>query len=85
MKRHPLLLTLSLAAALCAGCSMLKKSDKPKDTGAIATETDAALQQRWVDKRVAELVAQGVAADAAKAQALEEFRVKYSFTGAAKK
>ncbi len=89
MKRTTLLFIAAVAAALCAGCSMSmpfsKKSDKPKDTGAIATQTDAELKQRWVERRTAELVAKGTDATAAKTQAEAEFNEKYSYTSSAKK
>jgi 1,2-phenylacetyl-CoA epoxidase catalytic subunit len=62
-----------------------KKSAKTKDESAISVETEDSLKQRWLEKRTAELVAQGLTAEAAKAQALDEFKAKYSFTAAAKK
>jgi hypothetical protein len=47
---------------------------------AIATETEATFEQRWVAKRQAELQAGGVK-DAAEArrQAIDEFRKKYTY------
>lgn len=82
---RPLLVSLLLAALLGTGCSLLKKSSTPKESSALAAETDQILQQRWVDKRSAELVAQGKSADAAKTQAMAEFRERYGYTSAAKK
>ena len=70
---------------LCAGCSLWKKSATPKESSTLAADTDQILQQRWVDKRIAELVAQGQAADPARIQAMSEFRERYGFTNAAKK
>jgi hypothetical protein len=83
--RHLTLPALALTVALSGGCSLMKKSAKPKESPTLAGETEDSLKQRWMDKRVAELVAQGVVADAARAQAAEEFRTKYSYTGAAQK
>lgn len=75
----------ALMAALSAGCLTSKKSASPKDTKAPAAETEQLLQQRWVEKRSAELVAQGQTADAARTQALAEFRERYGYLGAGKK
>jgi len=85
MTKRPFLPVLLAAVALCGGCLFAKKSAKPKEDPAMTSETEDSLKQRWIEKRTAELVAQGVAADAARAQATEEFRTKYSFTGAAQK
>lgn len=73
------------AVILSTGCSHFKKSQKPKENPAIAADTDENFRQRFVDKRAAELVTQGVAADAAKTQATEEFKARYGYTSAAKK
>lgn len=82
---RPLLVTLVLASVLGAGCSLLKKSSTPKESSALAAETDQILLQRWVDKRSAELIAQGQTNDAAKTQAMAEFRERYGYTNTAKK
>lgn len=73
------------ATILFTGCSLFKKSQKPKENPAIAADTDENFRQRFVDKRTAELMAQGAAAEAARAQASEEFKVRYGYTSAAKK
>jgi hypothetical protein len=83
--RHLFLPALALTVALSGGCSLIKKSAKPTESPALAGETEASLKQRWTEKRVTELVAQGATADAARAQAAEEFRAKYSYTGVAQK
>jgi hypothetical protein len=70
---------------LLTSCSHFKKSQKPKENPAIAADTDENFRQRFVDKRAAELVAQGVSADAARTQAAEEFKARYGYTSAAKK
>lgn len=84
---HRLLLSC-LAATLLAttGCSLFsRKSDKPKDNGAISSEVEENLRRRWVEKRTAELTAQGVGAEAAHNQADQEFREKFEYTKAGKK
>lgn len=77
--------TLLIAVALLGtGCSMFSKSSsKPKQ--GLASETEADFRVRWVDKRTAELVAAGQAADAARTQATAEFKERYGYTGAAQK
>jgi hypothetical protein len=37
-------------------------------------------QQRWLEKRVGDLTAQGMTPDAARTQALAEYKAKYSYT-----
>ena len=77
----PSLLTVVLLAVLASstGCSFFKKSNRPKASSAISSEVEATFRQRWVDKRVGELTAQGVAADAARQQASREFHERYQF------
>lgn len=80
------LLLVALAAAtlaLSTGCLFSKK--KPKESSAIAGEVEETFRRRWLDKRVAELVAQGTAADAARLQADTEFQERYSFAKPVKK
>jgi hypothetical protein len=69
-------------AGLClnAGCLSSRKSAKPKETTAIAAELEESFRQRWVEKRASELIARGLAADLARAQAFEEFKSKYNFS-----
>ena len=86
MTKRLLLPALFVAAtALAGGCSMFKKSSAPKENPSIAGQTEDSLRQRWIERRAGELVAQGAAPEAARAQAAEEFRTKYAFTGAAQK
>jgi hypothetical protein len=84
MTKSLLLFCLALALSL-SGCTLFKKSAKPKESSAIASETEDSLMKRFIDKRAGELAAQGMAADAARAQATQEFRERYAFTSAAKK
>ena len=67
--------TLSAALAALAvtssGCSLFRKSQKPRESTAISSEVEATFRQRWMDKRLAELKAQGVADAAAQTQAAQ--------------
>lgn len=88
MKRSLLLAVVLLAALSTSGCHLFskgKKEKKPKDNPALATATEQEFEHRWVDRRAAELVASGVAADAARRQADAEFREHYKYTHAANK
>jgi hypothetical protein len=80
MKFKPSLL-VCLAGLLCfgSGCTLFKKSKKPKENPAIASQVEADFRQRWVDHRVAELVAKGTDATTAAKQADVEFREKYPY------
>jgi hypothetical protein len=82
MKR-PLLFTLLVLVTLSTGC--FHKSKKPKESTAIASEVEETLKQRFVEKRSAELVAQGLRADLARQQAIDEFRDRFGYTHAAGK
>jgi len=83
MNRSVLLL-LALATVFNAGCFHFRKKDrKPKENPALASEVEEAFKQRWIEKRGAELTAQGVRPDLAREQALNEFRVRYGYTHAA--
>jgi hypothetical protein len=87
MTQRLLLSCLAASLLTATGCSLLskKKSDQPKDKGAIVSDVEESLRRRWVERRTAELAASGLAADAAQAQATREFREKFEYTGAAKK
>jgi len=86
MKR---LAMIALAALLVgsAGCHMFSKKKKapvPADGPNVAVDVEKDFMRRWIEKRTADLVAAGTPAAAAKAQADEEFKTKYSYTGVAK-
>lgn len=69
------------------GCHMFSKKKPPAapvDGPNMAVDTETDFMHRWIDKRASELVALGSTADAARAQAVEEFRIKFSYTDAAK-
>jgi hypothetical protein len=77
---RPLLLTAVIcAAALGNGCLFSKKSNRPKEGSALASETEEAFRQRWLQQRTNELVAQGANAEAARSQASTEFRERFAF------
>lgn len=76
---------LSATVLLSSGCLFSKKTKKPKENTAIAADTDENFRQRFLDRRVADLTATGMSADAARAQAAEEFKTRYGYTSAAKK
>ena len=52
---------------------------KPKETTAIASDVEESFRQRFVEKRTAELVTQGLRADVARQQALDEFHARYTY------
>lgn len=85
MTKPTLLTTLLVVLTLSSGCLFSKKSGKPKESSAIATEVEETFRKRWMDKRLAELAAQGVAAEAARTQAETEFREKFGFSETRKK
>ena len=84
MNRLPFSLLL-VALVFSPGCVFSKKPKKPKESQSIAADTEEGFRQRFVDKRMAELVAQGVAPEAARSKATDEFRARYEYTGAARK
>jgi hypothetical protein len=79
--------TVALVAALVlsTGCLFSKKTNRPKESSEISSEVEATFRQRWVDKRVTELTAQGTAAPAARTQADQEFSERYGFNQKVKK
>ncbi|HEY1792735.1 MAG TPA: hypothetical protein VGG34_07435 [Opitutaceae bacterium] len=83
MKR---LLPLFLAGVLiaCAGCHMFSKKKKkppvPKPSKHLAADVEKEFMQRWIDKRTGDLAAQGMTQDAARAQAVAEYKKQYSYT-----
>lgn len=82
MKRS-LYFCLLVSLVLSAGCWHSKK--KPKEVTAVATDVEEGFKLRWIEKRSADLVAQGMRIDIARQQAIDEFKVRYSYTRAADK
>jgi hypothetical protein len=73
-------LLLCLCAAVLAsapGCNLFRKSKKPKANPNIAVEVETGFRERWVERRVAELTAQGVDPATAREQADVDFREKF--------
>jgi hypothetical protein len=86
MKLKPTLL-VCLSAAMVAsvtGCHFFKKSKKPKENPAIAADTEANFRERWLERRVPELTAQGTDAATAQQQAEREFQEKFPYIKAGK-
>ncbi|HYD83474.1 MAG TPA: hypothetical protein VEA63_05465, partial [Opitutus sp.] len=74
----------SLLLCLCAvvlasapGCNVFRKSKKPKANPNIAAEVETNFRERWMERRVAELTAQGTDPAAAREQAAIDFREKF--------
>lgn len=88
MKRFPLIGLGLMAAALAGGgCTHIPFFSKRKSynnpdkvSSHVATQVETDFMARWVAKRSGELVSQGVAPDAATAQAESEFRQKFAST-----
>jgi len=86
MKR---LVPLTLAAVLlaCSGCHMFSKKKPPatpKLNPNVATDVEKDFMKRWIEKRTADLVAQGNSPVASRAQAEAEFKATYNYTDAAR-
>jgi hypothetical protein len=79
MNKLPLIVALAALTPLITGCGFFSKKTRAKESTAIAGEVEATFRQRWIDQRIGQLAAQGVAADAARAQAGREFDERYQF------
>src|SRR5690606_24776473 len=79
MTCRPILIALTFAIAFSSGCTLFRKSDKSKGSSAISREVEENFRRRWVENRIQELGTQGVAAEAARAQAESEFRARFNF------
>jgi hypothetical protein len=84
MTKPLLLCVLAAAVALSSGCGMFSHK-RPKESSAIAADTEESLHKRYVEKRVAELTAQGKTPDVARSDAEAEFRERYAFALPTKK
>ena len=85
MTKRLFLPLLATSILFSSGCFFSKKSHRTKESSAIAADVEESFHRRWVDKRVAELSAQGTAADAARIKAEAEFRERFVFTRAGQK
>jgi hypothetical protein len=83
MKSLSSLAVATLILALGAGClfpkSFSKDKTKTKPNPHISSELELQFEQRWEEKRASDLVAGGMNADAAKAQAAQEYHEKFSY------
>lgn len=79
--RRVFLASLALLILSGAGCFWRKSKPNPP----IATEVEEGFKERWVAKRVGELIASGAAPNGLEARrmALQEFKEKYEYTRAA--
>lgn len=84
MIQRLILSSLLVAALLSGGCLSFKKGGKAKDS-TVSNEVESEFRQRTIDKRMAELVAQGQTPDAARTTATDEFRARYGSMGAPQK
>ena len=81
-----LLLTAGLATLLLtSGCFFSKKTNRPKESSAISADVEESFRRRWVEKRTAELTAQGSGGEAARTKAEAEFRERFGYTRAGNK
>ena len=74
-----------LANSSCHLFSSKKKPAAPKESKYVATEVERDFMRRWVDKRAAELVAQGSPPAAAHDQAVAEFKSTFTYVDTTKK
>jgi hypothetical protein len=82
MLKSTLLVCLAaLVLGSASGCNLFRKSKKPKQNPAIAAELETDFRQRWIDRRTAELGAQGVENPVAGQQAAKEFSEKFPYIG----
>jgi hypothetical protein len=82
MKRF-VLLPLAALVLTATGCHIFtwkKKAATPKPSTAYATEVEKDFMHRWIEKRTADLVAQGRGAAEARDQAVADYRRTYSYT-----
>jgi len=67
------------------GCHWFRKSNKPKENPAIASEVETDFRNRWIDRRIAEITAGGTDAVTARTQAEREFQQRYPYVREVKK
>lgn len=81
MNLKPTLIVCLSAVALISltGCNFFRKNKKPKEDSRLALQVEGEFRERWVEKRVSELMAQGADAGTAQVQAAREFRERYPY------
>lgn len=82
------LLCLIGAIPFMAGCSTWtnwkeKRAEKKKENTETTVQLEETFKARWLEKRGAELIGQGISPNEAQRQAIEEFRLRYEYTSAA--
>lgn len=76
---------LAVGLLFLNGCTLFKKSDRPKESSAISSEVEEGFRVRWVAQRSAELVREGVPAETASARAEAEFSDRFGYTRAGRR
>jgi hypothetical protein len=72
-----------LTSSACHMFSSKKNPAAPKESKTVAADVEKDFMHRWIEKRTADLVSQGRTQDAARAQAVAEFKTTFSYTKAA--
>jgi hypothetical protein len=85
MTKRLTLSCLVFAMVFSSGCLFSRKSAKTKESSTWAGEVEETFKRRWIDKRIAELSAQGIGPEPARAQATREFDEKFAFAEREKK
>jgi hypothetical protein len=80
-KSTTLICLAMLVLGSASGCNLFRKSKKPKQNPAIAAELETDFRQRWIDRRAAELTAQGMEGPAAGEQAVKDFSERFPYVG----
>jgi hypothetical protein len=81
MNLKPTLIVCLSAVALTSltGCNFFRKKKKPKENPALALDVEQEFRERWMERRVGELTAQGADAGTAQQQAAREFRERFPY------
>jgi len=69
-----------LTSSACHMFSSKKNPSAPKESKTVAVDVEKDFMHRWIDKRTADLIATGMTPDGARAQAVAEYKVTYSYT-----
>jgi hypothetical protein len=72
-----------LTSSACHMFSSKKNPAAPKESKHVAADVEKDFMQRWIDKRAADLAAQGRTPDAAHEQAVTEFKATFTYTSVA--
>jgi hypothetical protein len=72
-----------LSSSACHMFSSKKNPSAPKESKHLAIDVEKDFMQRWIDKRAADLAAQGRSPEQAHAQAVTEFKATFTYTSVA--